>query len=275
MRGQPLVRALIIVWVIAAFTALAAILIVPRLVSPPDRDSPSTSSPTPSEPSELPVPDDALHKAPPSDAGQTLNLILGVIAVLALGVAWNQLRLQRNAQGGKGVLVENRAHRGVDGRYFQFDVKVHMVGPAVRHQVGLDLEKGGRAFKVGTEKPAVRTSMGCNDDPIVWTFHVPEHEMSEVWLIVTWVEARADNLRSEAGAWRLGPPPDIYLWKWYPGWKVAVWVQMWAAEHGPKKLRAIAGRPRATGWWHNEGSASPAGALPGQGPLELGRPPGG
>ena len=42
-----------------------------------------------------------------------------------------------------------------------------MAGPTVRYEVGLDPEADGNRFDVSTPKPAIRPSMGCDDEEIV------------------------------------------------------------------------------------------------------------
>ncbi len=207
----------------------------------------------------------------------SLNTLLGIVTILALIVAWNQLRLQRDMAGGKGVLLELGRFKRVDestgGVRFHVSVRLRMVGPALRHEVSVDLEADGRRFDANTQKPEIRRSMGCEGDDIRWEFDLNEDDLERVWLITTWVEARGNNLLTEAIARRLSRQ-ESYTWKRYPGWRLGQMIRGWASQRGPGWFREWAGAPRATGWWHNDMSAAPAGAYPGEGPIELGRPPG-
>ena len=72
-----------------------------------------------------------------------------------------------------------------------------MVGPTVRYEVGLDLEADGNPFEVSTPKPAIRPSMGCEDEEISWGFEIPEDELDNVWVIASWMTA--DNARPTHG----------------------------------------------------------------------------
>jgi hypothetical protein len=206
----------------------------------------------------------------------SLNTLLAIVTILALIVAWNQLRLQRDMAGGKGIVINLPRSQVVDetaGIFrYHFDMMLRMVGPAVRHEVSVDLEADGRRFDANTQKPAIRESMGCEDDDIVWKFDLNEDDLEKVWLITSWVEARGNNLRTEAIAWRLSRQ-ETYVWKWYPGFRLAQVIRGRVSQRGPVWFREWVGAPRATGWWHQERGAAPAGAFPGEGPLELRRPP--
>ena len=100
------------------------------------------------------------------------------------------------------------------------EVRLRMAGPAVRYEVGLDLEADGNRFDVSTPKPAIRPSMGCDDEEMSWGFEIPDDALDRVWVIASWMEARGTDLRMAALAWNL-ITPEIYEWKWAADWFVS------------------------------------------------------
>jgi len=126
-----------------------------------------------------------------------------------------------------------------------------MVGPAVRYQVALDLEADGEQFEVSTPKPAARPSMGCDDEEMSWVFEIPEDELDRVWVIASWIEAKRADLRIAALA-RNVSTSETYEWKWAADWRLS------GAGH----------------WRKRRAATTPARAVAGMGPLELGRAPG-
>lgn len=268
VHHRTLFEALAAVWIVAAIVGIVAALLAFSYST-----GMCDSSQLPDAISVVPTP----NSPPPSQDGssQTANVILGLIAMSTLYVAYRQWRLERTKAGGKGVQLSVNARPLEDGSPTRaVEARVRMVGPAVRHEVGLRLERDGTEFAVTTAPPDGRPSMSCDDDPLEWRFEVQRGEMSNLWLIVFWAEAQDDNLNSSAAAWRLGPPPDTYIWKNYPGLRLRVLLQGWTANHGSDWLRRLIHEPRPTGRWKKEpATLAPAGAQRGEGPIELGEAP--
>lgn len=127
-----------------------------------------------------------------------------------------------------------------------------MAGPAVRYEVGLDLEADGNRFDASTPKPAIRPSMGCDDEEMSWSFEIPEDDLHRAWVIASWVDAYGDKLRVAAIASSLSTK-ETYEWKRRSRWRLS-----------------------GTGLWRRRRAPmTPPRAVPGLGPLESGRPPGG
>jgi hypothetical protein len=180
-----------------------------------------------------------------------LDVFLGIIALLGLIAAWNQLRARRKKARAKGVVVVIDRLTPRRKNLARLEVNLRMVGPAVRYEVGLDLEADGSRFDVSTSKPAIRPSMGCDDEEMSWGFEMPEDDLDRIWVIASWMEAHGADLRTAAIARSLRTP-EIYEWKWATDWRLS----------------------RAGHWRKRRTATTPPRTVPGLGPLELGRPPG-
>jgi hypothetical protein len=180
-----------------------------------------------------------------------LDVFVGILAVVGLIATWNRLRARRRKSGAKGVLlvIDRLAPRRRNIARLQ--VSLRMVGPTVRYEVGLDLESDGNPFEVSAPKPAIRPSMGCDDDEMSWNFEVSEEELENLWVIASWVAADEANLRMAALAANLGAP-DVYEWRWAADWRIS------GAGHWRKRRRPT----------------TPPRSVAGMGPLKLGRAPG-
>jgi hypothetical protein len=180
-----------------------------------------------------------------------LDVFVGIIAVLGLIAVANQLRTHRRKRHAKGVVMVIDRLTPRRKSLARLEVSLRMVGAAVRYEVGLDLEADGNRFDVATPKPAIRPSMGCDDEEMSWGFEIPEDDLDRVWVIASWMEAHGTDLRMAAIACSLNTP-EIYEWKWAADWRVS----------------------RAGHWRKRRSATAPPRTLPGLGPLELGRPPG-
>jgi hypothetical protein len=180
-----------------------------------------------------------------------LDVFVGIIALLWLIATWNQLRARRKNARAKGVVIVIDRLAPRRKNLARLEVNVRMVGPAVRYEVGLDLEADGSRFDVSTPKPAIRPSMGCDDEELSWGFEIPEDDLDRVWVIASWMEAHGADLRMAAIARSLSTP-EIYEWKWAADWRLS----------------------RAGHWRKRRTATTPPRTIPGLGPLELGRPPG-
>ena len=181
-----------------------------------------------------------------------LDVFVGIIAVLGLIALANRLRAQHKNPRAKGVaMVIDRLtprRRGLA----RLEVRLRMAGPTVRYEVGLDLEADGNRLDVSTSKPAIRPSMGCDDEEMSWSFEIPDEDLDRVWVIASWMEARGADLRMAALAWNLSTP-EVYEWRWAADWRLS----------------------RSGHWRKRRSVPTPPRTIPGLGPLELGRAPGG
>ncbi|OMC50822.1 hypothetical protein A5745_04350 [Mycobacterium sp. IS-2888] len=181
-----------------------------------------------------------------------LDVFVGIIAVLGLIALANRLRAQRKNPRAKGVvMVIDRLTPRRRGQA-RLEVRLRMAGPTVRYEVGLDLEADGNRFDVSTPKPAIRPSMGCDDEELSWGFEIPDEDLDRVWVIASWMEARGTGLRMAALAWNLSTR-EVYEWRWAADWRLS----------------------RAGHWRKRRSAPTPPRTIPGLGPLELGRAPAG
>jgi hypothetical protein len=84
------------------------------------------------------------------------------------------------------------------------NVSVHLLGLPDRNEGGESVVPRGR-----------RHTMIAGDDPIEWTFTLPDLEAaSHAWVMVTWVRSHFEGTDSEAIAQRLNRE-RLYEWRWY------------------------------------------------------------
>jgi hypothetical protein len=210
-----------------------------------------------------------------SIAGTVLNICLALIALAALSVALWQLRLQRDAAGGRGVLL----HTGRIGLQTvindnvvidHYRLEVEVAGPGTWHELALDLEKNGREFNA-PNRPEKRSWMSCESTPMVWDLDLRPDDGDNVWCVVTWVEPSGPALRTNAFAIPVRGGVT-YQWKWFPGLRQIGLLSDFASEHGPGWFRRHVGRPRPRGRWRRYREAP---LRDGNGPLGLGKSPDG
>ncbi len=107
-----------------------------------------------------------------------------------------------------GLAAFSVERNGADGYTVRFEVG----GPAVFHNVAVQL------FGVpeGTQPapPALRHTMIAGDDPIEWTFRLPDDAAVQTWVMVTWVRPYLQGVESEALAHWL-QAGRLYEWRWY------------------------------------------------------------
>jgi hypothetical protein len=180
-----------------------------------------------------------------------LDVFVGIIAVIGLIATLTRLRTRRRRAGAKGVVLQIERLTPRRKNVARLQVSLRMVGPTVRYEVGLDLEADGNPFEVSAPKPAVRTSMGCEDDEISWGFDIPEDDLDNVWVIASWMAGDDADLRMAAIAANVSTP-QIYEWRWAADWRIS------GAGH----------------WRKRRSPTTPLRTVAGMGPLELGRAPG-
>lgn len=96
-----------------------------------------------------------------------------------------------------------------DGSY---RVRFEVGGPAVFHNVTVQLF--GVPEGVEPAPPTLRHTMIAGDEPIEWTFRVPDDVAARAWVMVTWVRPYLQGVESEALAHWL-QTGRLYEWRWY------------------------------------------------------------
>lgn len=107
-----------------------------------------------------------------------------------------------------GLAAFSVERNGADG----YTVRFEGGGPAVFHNVAVQLF----GVSEGTEPapPALRHTMIAGDDPIEWTFRLPDDAAVQTWVMVTWVRPYLQGVESEALAHWL-QAGRLYEWRWY------------------------------------------------------------
>lgn len=112
------------------------------------------------------------------------------------------------AVGGLAAFSVDRDDAATD----TYRVRFEAGGPAVFHNVTVQLF--GVPESAAPEPPALRHTMIAGDDPIDWTFRVPDGAAAQPWVMVTWVRPYLLGVESEALAhWLQGG--RLYEWRWY------------------------------------------------------------
>ncbi|WP_409430135.1 hypothetical protein ACJEIK_19250 [Mycobacterium sp. SMC-16] len=112
------------------------------------------------------------------------------------------------AVGGLAAFSVDRDDAATD----TYRVRFEAGGPAVFHNVTVQLF--GVPESAAPEPPALRHTMIAGDDPIDWTFRVPDGAAAQPWVMVTWVRPYLQGVESEALAhWLQGG--RLYEWRWY------------------------------------------------------------
>ena len=102
-----------------------------------------------------------------------------------------------------------RFQRSVNGEiYDDYVVDVELVGPGIRHQMAVHLERDGHALVRGddgyVEPPATRKAVSCDDPPIEWEFTLKREVAKDVWCVISWVDPPGDEVWTNAYAKPLG-----------------------------------------------------------------------
>lgn len=112
------------------------------------------------------------------------------------------------AVGGLAAFSVDRDDAATD----TYRVRFEAGGPAVFHNVTVQLF--GVPESAAPKPPALRHTMIAGDDPIDWTFRVPDGAAAQPWVMVTWVRPYLQGVESEALAhWLQGG--RLYEWRWY------------------------------------------------------------
>jgi hypothetical protein len=154
-----------------------------------------------------------------------VDLVLGVFALtvaaltLALGARRilglvSQLVFSRFiAVRGMVAISVTRTASATLGYHVRFEVG----GPGVFDNVSVRLLGVPNPDATGASlvPPEPRPTMRAGDEPIEWTFTLPDLEAaSRTWLLVTWVRSHFDGTDSEAIAHWINRD-QLYEWRWY------------------------------------------------------------
>jgi len=112
------------------------------------------------------------------------------------------------AVGGLAALSVDRGGASDDTYRVRFEVG----GPAVFHNVTVQLFDA--LDGAAPSPPPLRHTMIAGDDPIDWTFRLPDGAAAQAWVMVTWVRPYLQGVESEALAYRL-QAGRLYEWRWY------------------------------------------------------------
>ena len=218
-------------------------------------------------------------------AGDKWTLVIAsvalIVSVWAAIVTQSQLRLDRNAAGGRGILFWLRRRSRFtpnDGgpTMDTYRVTVELFGPGVRHGVALILERDGipvdRFDEAWADSPDTRKSMSCDDERIEWDIEIPASAIDDLWCVLTWTDPDGEALWSGAYAIPLTNPSEMYLWRWHRSRRTRRAFQHWGrGSKGPDGFRYLyAAKVRSLGRWNR---VEELGIADGQGPIKLGVAP--
>jgi hypothetical protein len=153
----------------------------------------------------------------------------------------------------------------------EYRIRFEVGGPGAFHNVSihvLGLTESDDGHK--PVLPARRTTMNAGDDPIDWTFTIPDGESaSNAWLVVTWVRPYLESVESEAIA-RWLVRDELYEWLWYgeANRLARIGIRSWARRHprrSTQKMRDLA----LFGRWR---ISALSGGVDLQGPVEVALP---
>ena len=145
-----------------------------------------------------------------------------------------------------GVIAFTAESTGGVAERNEYRVRFEVGGPAVFHNVAIHvLGLTGTDDGQKPVLPARRTTMNAGDDPIEWTFTVPDGESaSDAWLVMTWVRPYLEGVESEAIA-RWLDRDELYEWLWCGDANrlARIGIRSWARRHprrSTQKMRDLA-----------------------------------
>jgi hypothetical protein len=152
----------------------------------------------------------------------------------------------------------------------EYRVRFAVGGPGAFHHVsvhvlGVAEDEDGEL----PTPPEQRTTMSSADDPIDWTFELPDFDAAvDAWAVVTWIRPHLEGVASEAVARWLNRD-RLYQWRWYRPRSQATRIRLrnWARRHPQmswEKLRDLS----VYGEWERKAPSNPLGL---EGPI--GKPP--
>jgi hypothetical protein len=132
----------------------------------------------------------------------------------------------------------------------EYDVRFEIAGPGVFHNVSIHVlgqaqdDHGQRLVP-----PQRRATMNAGDEPIEWTFTLPDAESaSNAWVVATWVRPFFEGVESEAVA-RWVDRDDVYEWVWYGNANrlVRIAIRSWARRN-PRRSEGLRELPLFGRW---------------------------
>jgi hypothetical protein len=170
-----------------------------------------------------------------------------------------------------GVIAFTAGATGRVAEPNEYRVRFEVGGPGVFHNVSIHVlglpESGNGGSPVPPER---RITMNAGDDPIDWTFTVPDAESaSRAWLVATWVRPYLEGVESEAVArWLDGD--QLYEWRWYGDANrlARIGIRSWARRHPRQSTQRMRDLP-LFGTWRATTLSS---GIDMQGPVEVALP---
>ena len=126
----------------------------------------------------------------------------------------------------------------------EYGVRFEIAGPGVFHNVSIHVlgpARGDHGQRI--VPPERRATMNAGDEPIRWTFTLPDAaSASGAWVVATWVRPFFEGVESEAVA-RWVDRDDVYEWVWYGNANrlVRIVIRSWARRNPRRseKLREL------------------------------------
>ncbi len=146
-----------------------------------------------------------------------------------------------------------------------YTVRFEVGGPAVFHNVTVQLF--GATEAVEPTPPPLRHTMIAGDEPIEWTFRLPDAVAAQAWVMVTWVRPYLQGVESEALAHWL-QADRLYEWRWYSETNryvrtvIRFVARRWSAGGESLRELPLAGRWRRTSSNSSADLLGPAAAPP-------------
>jgi hypothetical protein len=208
----------------------------------------------------------------------TLTLLVAVLALMvsaaALAIAWSQLRLQRDAAGGRGLIFKvEKEQVGLIGATNvtgteRYRVTVKFLGN-VRDEVSLHLVRDEHprdpAVPSIVERTLMREQLSWNDGQDVRNFDLEKDSAQGLWCVLSWVEPYGDGIRTCAFRRPLGDVSLLEEWRWVRFLRARRRIESWGHRQPWALIRLVVGTPRKLGCWRLYRLRD---LEPGQGPIE-------
>lgn len=211
----------------------------------------------------------------PGFAGKTAESAVSLATVLALGVAWWQLTLERRQATGRVLSFNAWRREGqseeTDGvLYEQCEATVELIGNHTLETVSVHVEVDGAAVRLkqidGTKPFPTMLTLTHTDKTVKWPFYLPLDDIPNAWCVLSWQEPYNGGLRTQAVRQRLVlTDTAIYEWQWFIWNQQRLRFRRWASTHGPRLFRRIFGAPRPLGKYKQVRNRD---LLRGEGPFE-------
>jgi hypothetical protein len=214
-----------------------------------------------------------------------LTLLVAVLALLvsavALAIAWSQLRLQRDAAGGRGLIFTVKQQQqtlerliGVKDVTAHYEVTVKLLGNE-RDDVSLHLVKppdvrpcDPQALGIEAPRPIRGQWLGASSSDPAWSFDLAVGVARDLWCVLSWVEPYGDGIRT--CGFRQGLSDDdprlVEEWRWFRFMRARRRIESWGERQRWALLSDVVGKQRKLGYWRPYRLRP---LKPCQGPIEL------